>query len=161
MSEAKPQLYFAYGSNLSVGQAKFRCATAEVIGPASLEDHQLTFPRFSPRWRGGVAGVSPRPGKRVHGVLYRMSEADLRRLDGFEHVDAGAYTRRTVRVRRMRDGGEVEAWTYIAAAQPGGPFNPSARYLTTMLEGARSQGLPREAIDDLERRLAASVGRPT
>ena len=33
--------YLAYGSNLNVGQMKFRCPTARIIGTSFINDYEL------------------------------------------------------------------------------------------------------------------------
>ena len=35
--------YFAYGSNMNLGQMRFRCPDAEVVGNVRLEDYRLAF----------------------------------------------------------------------------------------------------------------------
>jgi len=61
-------LYFAYGSNLHVGQFKRRCPGAVVVGRARLPDHQLAFTRYSRNERGGVADIVPQSGASVWGT---------------------------------------------------------------------------------------------
>ena len=47
-------LYFAYGSNINLGQMEYRCPDASVVGPVVLEGWELLFRR------GGFATMSGR-----------------------------------------------------------------------------------------------------
>ena len=39
----KEKLYIAYGSNLNLGQMKYRCPTAKVAGTSEIKDYKLLF----------------------------------------------------------------------------------------------------------------------
>lgn len=71
------------------------------------------------------------------GVLHRVSERDLRRLDRFE---GPGYQRRAVSVRD-RDGEVVEAQAYTSPRPVAGRA-PSRRYRDLLLQGAREHALP-------------------
>jgi hypothetical protein len=71
------------------------------------------------------------------GVLHRVSESDLRRLDRFE---GPGYLRRAVAVRD-REGDVVEAQAYTSPRPVAGRA-PSRRYRDLLLHGAREHGLP-------------------
>ena len=45
-------LYFAYGSNINLGQMEYRCPDASVVGPVALENYELLFRR------GGCATIA-------------------------------------------------------------------------------------------------------
>ena len=90
-------LYFAFGSNLSDVQMRRRCPRAVLIGPAILRGRRLVFAGYSTKWRGAVATILPARGGRVPGLLYRISSADLARLDRFEGAP-DIYARRERRV---------------------------------------------------------------
>ena len=36
-------LYFAYGSNINLGQMEYRCPNASVMGPVTLENYELLY----------------------------------------------------------------------------------------------------------------------
>ena len=38
-------LYFAYGSNINLGQMEYRCPDASVVGPVVLDGYELLFRR--------------------------------------------------------------------------------------------------------------------
>jgi len=95
--------YFAYGSNLDLGQMQFRCKFAKPIGTAELHDYELRF--------NGVADVAPRKGEKVVGGLWRITNRCLKALDlyeGYPHL----YDRKVVEV--VDEFGDiVEALVYI------------------------------------------------
>jgi gamma-glutamylcyclotransferase (GGCT)/AIG2-like uncharacterized protein YtfP len=104
-------LYFAYGSNLDQEQMADRCPQARFSRFAVLPDWRLTYRGFSPLRKGAVASVISSPQKYVEGVLYEVTEEDMRLMDKFEgspHV----YERREMEVI-TDDGRRVEAWVYF------------------------------------------------
>lgn len=129
--------YFAYGSNLLLAQMRERCPAATPEGPATLEGRALAFCGFSGRWGGGVAHLEPSEST-AQGALYRVSDACLRSLDGFESVP-DVYTRVTVGVRSGNR--EVEAVTYLLHSTTPAAL-PSRRYLATIAGGYLDHGLP-------------------
>lgn len=80
--------YFAYGSNMERVQLKRLCPTAKFVAAATLADCELTFSGNSPMWGGGIADIRERPGKTVEGVVWEISEADRKVLDGYEGYPA-------------------------------------------------------------------------
>ena len=77
-------LYFAYGPQMERAQMKRLCKGSRFVSAARLRDYQLSFPQRSDRWGGGIAGLKAAPGKVVEGVLYEVSEEDLKILDQAE-----------------------------------------------------------------------------
>ncbi len=133
-------LYFAYGSNLCVKQMALRCPDAVDPRPAVLSGHDWLINQR------GVATVEPLAGTQVHGVLWRVSEADLATLDGAEGVP--------VRYRRDRlvvltDDGPSPAWVYIDHRVTPGPPRPG--YLPRIIDAAIHHRLPPRWIDFLRR----------
>jgi len=70
------RLYFAYGSNLSLEQMRFRCPDSRPVRSHFLPDHVLVL--------RGVANIEDRPGSHIPGAIYEISEGDERTLDGYE-----------------------------------------------------------------------------
>jgi phage replication-related protein YjqB (UPF0714/DUF867 family) len=137
---ARPHSYFAYGSNLCVTQMAARCPDAADPRPAVLNDYDWLINER------GVATVEPFVGNRVHGVLWQVSDHDLRVLDSAEGVP--------VRYRRDRltvhtEAGPSPAWVYIDYRVTPGPPRPG--YLTRIIDGAVHHGLPQSWIDFLQR----------
>ena len=147
--------YFAYGSNLVIAQMKRRCpsfaARPTVVGRAALPGYRLVYPVMSHGdWGGGVAGIEPgQDGEAVHGVVYDVDDAALAALDIYEDVAGGLYRRETVSVR-LEDGRACDCITYVAIAEPGGPFRPSRRYVDAIRRGAHEHALPAVWLEYLE-----------
>ncbi|WP_304117002.1 poly-gamma-glutamate hydrolase family protein [Mycolicibacterium bacteremicum] len=133
-------LYFAYGSNLCVDQMALRCPDADDPVPATLADHDWLINER------GVATVEPADGAEVHGVLWRISDADLAVLDRAEGVPV-RYRRdlRTVHT----DAGSREAWIYIDHRTEAGAPRPG--YLDRVIAGATQHRLPQRWLDFLHR----------
>ena len=128
------ELYFAYGSNLNVGQMAVRCPLAQLVSRAVLEGYELAF-------RCGVLTILPKAGGRVDGILWKVNDRDERALDryeGYPHL----YTKETLTVQT--DAGPCTAVAYVMTApyceraQP-----PSSTYLRTVLLGYRVAELTR------------------
>jgi len=152
-------LYFSFGSNLDPDQMRARCPAHRVVGAAVLRDHKLVFPLFSEGWGGGVASVQLSHGNDVWGVLFELTEEDMRALDGYEgfHAPGDAhnlYERDPIWVDLVRpeDGSvprRVRAWTYLA--HTANPTRPSRRYIDAIVRGARAHKLPDDYVAQLTR----------
>lgn len=148
-------LYFAYGSNMSLAQMAERCPASPRVGIGRLDGYRLVFPRFSTKRNCGAASVEPCGAAHVWGVLYRMDPADLSALDRHEGCDPrraphlNNYNRRQVQV--LKNGtSAVECLTYIATPQPG-LFSPSAHYHSLIHSGALENGIPADYVETLLR----------
>jgi gamma-glutamylcyclotransferase (GGCT)/AIG2-like uncharacterized protein YtfP len=137
--------YFAYGSNMAERQMKERCPSAQRIAVAMLRDYELVFNRLGSYRPGGVASVAPAEGKRVYGVVWRISSSDLDRLDEVE--DPAAYQRDIATVFGL-DGSRWRAYLYEAT--PEGVFEPDRDYLELMVEAAVESGLPEKYVAALK-----------
>ncbi|QLL06660.1 gamma-glutamylcyclotransferase [Mycobacterium vicinigordonae] len=136
---ARRHSYFAYGSNLCVRQMAARCPEAYDPRPATLDGHDWLINER------GVATVAPSAGGEVHGVLWRLSDDDLARLDSAEGVPV-RYRRDELTVRL--DRGAAPAWVYIDPRVTAGPPRPG--YLPRIINGAVHHGLPQRWIDYLQ-----------
>ena len=111
------ELYFAYGSNLNVGQMAVRCPMAQLVCRAVLEGYELAF-------RRGVLTILPKAGGRIDGILWKVNDRDERALDryeGYPHL----YTKESLTVQT--DTGSQTAVAYVMTtpycekAQPPSP----------------------------------------
>src|SRR5262245_36438182 len=86
--------YFAYGSNMSpavfVGRRGIRPLATRW---GWLEDHSLRFDLPIGPGERACATVAPDAGRRVAGILYRITHDDAERLDRTEGVPRGIYQR--------------------------------------------------------------------
>jgi len=139
--------YFAYGSNMERHHMKRRCRSAKFVASATLRDYELNFTGTSSMWGGGVADLNPAKGKVVEGVLWEITEADLKGLDAYEGYPK-VYVRRNVEVETP-DGRKMEAFAYFMA-RPGLYKAPSRRYLRLLVSGAEEHGLSDKYIMSLE-----------
>jgi gamma-glutamylcyclotransferase len=147
-------LYFAYGSNMDPAQMDSRAPGATVVGPGRLDGFRLEFSIYSSGWDGGVANLEPDEKAHVWGVLWDVSDDDLRALDTYEGHPT-FYRREDVTV--AGPAGSVEACTYRVAHQKGF-VPPTDRYLHRVVSAIRLHGLPPEALDAVDR--AANPPRP-
>lgn len=96
---------------------------------------------------GGAANIELDPKGHVWGVVWEVPEADGPKLDTFVGHPT-FYRQETVAVRM--GGTSVECLTYRVAHQQGF-VRPDDGYLTMLRSASRQQGLPPEALDQLER----------
>jgi len=131
------ELYFAYGSNLNLGQMAARCPMAYVMSRAVLEGYELAF-------RRGVLTILPKEGGKVQGALWKVNARDeqaLDRYEGYPHL----YTKKLLSVQT--DAGQQNAIAYVMTApcceqaQP-----PSAAYLKTVLDGYQLANFDSNAV---------------
>lgn len=134
-------LVFAYGSNLRGEQMVARCPSAQRLIVGRLRGFALAFVGFSRRWGGGVATVVRDRNDAVDGLLFRVSDEDLVRLDAFE--GAPHVYRRTLRAI-VTEKGPAQAWVYEHAQPKAGP--PSYRYFAAIVEGRARVGLDAEPV---------------
>ena len=76
MPDTPERLYFAYGSNINLDQMTFRCPSAEVVSPVTLNGYRLLF--------RGVATIAPDPVAQVKGLLWKLTPECERSLDHYE-----------------------------------------------------------------------------
>lgn len=131
------ELYFAYGSNLNIGQMAVRCPQAQLIERAVLEGYELAF-------RRGVLTILPKEGSLVEGILWRVNawdELTLDRYEGYPHL----YTKERLPVQTDSGPQTVVAYVmtapYCEKAQP-----PTSTYLQTVLVGYRLAGFDQDAV---------------
>lgn len=124
--------YFAYGANMDVAAMRRRCPASEALGPGRLMNHRFLI------MRDGTASVRRRPGSVVHGLLWRLSPADVRALDRFEEVDAGLYRKAVLPV--LKPAGSVQALVYLGHTAEEGA--PAPGYVEGVVACARVLGFP-------------------
>ncbi len=134
--------YFAFGANMHHSAFRERRGMRPIEWrPGRIKGYRLRFNlEGRPKGKAAPANISPVADAEVWGVLYRITRADLLRLDRTEGVPGRRYRHLWVDGEDI-DGGALPIVTYIADGneQDG---NPSLRYLTLLREGARAHGLP-------------------
>lgn len=131
-------LYFAYGSNINLGQMEYRCPDASVVGPVVLEGWELLFRR------GGFATIAPKEGDTVHGLLWSLTRSCERSLDRYEGYPR-FYDKKMVTVRDS-EGRSLSVMAYIMDDRFREPMLPAESYYNGILEGYQQNGLPVSAL---------------
>ena len=130
----KKLLYFAYGSNLNVGQMKQRCPDSAGVSTAVLNGWKIAERTY--------ADIEKCPGECVNGALYEISENDLAALDHYEGYPE-YYTRKEVMVTD-NFGRYRKALVYIMTEEckrrDHGSY--SERYRKICSDGAEFLGIP-------------------
>jgi hypothetical protein len=146
--------YFAYGSNMDIEQIQKRCPNYRFIGIGFLSDYTIAFTRYSTTRNSSVADVIRKPGELVWGVLYTLTEEDIKTLDRHEG-HPNIYSRKTVTINKVSNNyfeydsailpsnvcESVSAEIYEVVNKEEQP-NPSLEYLKHMLDGAFENFLP-------------------
>lgn len=147
--------YFAYGSNLNARAVAEWCRHFSLKSPALkngkpavLDNYRLCFPIYSEYWGGGIADIVYDPGKYVSGVLFELSEADLKVLDQKveRKLDAagrevGIYKRIEVKVAPLGKAEPVKALTYQGTEVDRYHIPPTKHYMDLVVQGAYNYGL--------------------
>lgn len=134
---SKSVWYFAYGSNMDVERMKKRVGRLPDRVPGILRGWRLEFNKEAANIPGaGYANIIPCPDSAVEGILYAVTEEELRKLDGYEGVP-NHYIRDQISVVRKDTDEVVSAVTYVAnpnKVRDG--LKPTREYLGYLLAGA-------------------------
>jgi hypothetical protein len=104
---------FSYGSNSSI-QVKERINSEINIDyyPAYIKNYVRIFAGVSKRWNGGIASIVPSEDNNVYGIVLKLTNAQLVKLDAFE----GGYTREKINIYLQSIMGKeriVEGFVYV------------------------------------------------
>ena len=139
--------YFAYGSNMLTARLTARCASAVAIGIGAVAGYSLAFTKRGADGSGKANLIATGDGEvRTPGVLFRIGDADLARLDAFE---GAGYARRDDLEVNVTDGSRsIKAVSYeaIDIAPDSKPFD---WYLALAVAGALEHGLAIAHVDRL------------
>lgn len=126
-------LLFSYGSNnpTQLGERLGR----PIKGTAAyLEGYSRVFRAWSKRWNGGVASLEPDPSRTTYGYVERVTEKELKILDGWER----GYQRTPFQVQAA-SGDNWETKTAIAYVCLDKTYNkPSQEYLEAIVNTINS-----------------------
>jgi hypothetical protein len=134
-------LHFAYGSNMSRALMQARCPDARALGTAALSGWRFVI------GPDGYASVSKQPGRRVYGVLWRLSARDLAAVNAYESIQSGLYLLRTLPVQDGKRS--TPALVYVARRQ--GQGIPRPGYLDAVIEAALDWSLPPAYVRSIAR----------
>lgn len=144
MTTTTMQRYFAYGSNLWWPRLKARAPSAECIQAGALSGFELHFRKIGAD--GSAKADLHFTGQlthRVYGVVYAVSQSDMRGLDRIE----GGYRRASVCIEGEQ--GALWALTYVASQPAARPFEPFDWYRELIVAGGRAHRLPRHYLERL------------
>jgi hypothetical protein len=132
--------YFGYGTLLGLTQMRRNYPSANVLGVAFYDQHELGFWRYADASDGGCTIVH-KPDGILFGVLYDLSDTDMAKL-----LEVGGlaewYEARELDVVRVT-GGRVRAITLRVDGNRG-PWVPPADYAGLVTNGAVEANLPAE-----------------
>jgi len=127
--------YFAYGSNMNSERMREREVNFSKREHATLKGWRLDFNKqASQNPKEGYANIVPCEGVMVEGVLYEISDSDLKKLDRCEGYP-NHYCRIKVKVK-LDNGQGRDAITYVAQADKvKSGLKPNRQYLEHLLKG--------------------------
>jgi cation transport regulator ChaC len=142
--------YLAYGSNMHHSAFRERRRMQPIewrIG--RIKGYRLRFNlEGRPKGRAAPANICPDPDGEVWGVLYKITQRDLVRLDATEGVPGRNYRHVWVPAEDP-DGNIVTAVVYMARGKET-DGTPSLRYISLLRDGARAHGLPEDWVRFLD-----------
>jgi len=139
--------YFAYGSNMDSDRLKKRIGRNRVEAKMGwLKGYALTFDKLADDG-SGYANIQPVKTETVYGVLYKLTEEELQKLDRYEGVP-DHYVRRCIEVET--EAGKVQAECYVASeGKTREGLKPRRDYLDHLIKGALEHCLPSEYVAKL------------
>lgn len=129
-------IYFAYGSNLNWEQIKQRCPDCFPLTKATLKGWRLQFRR--------TLDIEPDAPSKVEGVLFYISEQDLKNLDYYEGFP-DIYKRVPVMLIDRSNNQLTKALVYTMtkkAKKARGSNPPLKEYLDRVLQGYKDFNMP-------------------
>jgi cation transport regulator ChaC len=140
--------YFGYGSNMLTPRIRARVPSAEPVMTASLNGWTLRFHKRSRDGSGKCNIVPASSEERVYGVVFDVSDSELRALDEAEQRGRG-YERRNMTLQG--DSSTVDAFAYVAqSAYVDNALLPYDWYHALVLAGARQHALPPSYVAEIE-----------
>jgi hypothetical protein len=108
----EPDVYFAYGSNMSTARLRQRMPSCKPLGTAVLSEHKLRFHKRSTDQSGKCNAFASGNDDSVVGVLFSFDPAERAQLDKAEGVGSG-YEHAMVTVINEK-GRRRKVLTYLA-----------------------------------------------
>jgi len=131
--------YFAYGYNMKTERLKERVGEVNIIGKAILKNHCLKFNKLGDDG-SGKANIEPMVGSVVEGVLFDLTEEQLKKLDTKEGVPTH-YVRCRMEVIESDNNARM-AEVYVANQDKiRSGLKPNHQYLQCLIEGANEHNL--------------------
>jgi gamma-glutamylcyclotransferase (GGCT)/AIG2-like uncharacterized protein YtfP len=131
--------YFAYGSNMSQSQMNKRCANPVLLGSAVLHGYKFFINNR------GVANIKENSTSKTYGVLYEITERDLKLLDKYEGYP-DIYQRQTFKIHYLNT--LVYATAYIDNNNLS-LGEPRRNYLEGIYNAAKELNFSQDYIEEL------------
>jgi hypothetical protein len=145
--------FYSYGARMSADQMSKDTPGATAVGPGRLDGYRLMFNVHSRTWGGGAANAVPAIGGHLWGVVWEIGDGNLEAFNSFRGDEAMQHV---LEVEVDGPDGRVTATTF-AIDSPERFVAPTDRYLGMLRAVAQAQGLPEEALADID---AAAKGPP-
>ncbi len=129
--------YVAYGSNLNIGQMKYRCPGARVVGTSVIENYELLFKGSQ---TGAYLTIEPKEGESVPVAIWETTEEDEEALDRYEGFPTFYYKKELeliVKSSKKNVSRKRTAYVYIMH-EDRKLGSPSWHYIETCLAGYRA-----------------------
>jgi hypothetical protein len=149
--------FFAYGARMNPGTMQSDTPGAVLVGPARLDGYRLAFNVQSRSWGGGAANAVPAIDGRLWGVLWEVGEAELEALNSFRGDEQ---MQKVFEIEVQGPDGTAQATTF-AVDSPERFVAPTDRYLAMLRAVAEQQGLPEEALAQIDAAAAGGPSGPT
>ena len=135
-------LYFAYGSNLSHKQMKYRCSGSKYVKSFILKGYKLIFSHQNQKNTYGHANIEKKTGFKVHGAIWSLTKKNEKNLDIYEVVPR-YYQKEYFKL----NGKKVLFYKQNKFVKR----KPTSKYLHTIIEGYKDCSLD---LNFLKRRIS-------
>lgn len=127
--------YFAFGSNMDKKRMEYRTHESSERQKGIMKDWKLVFNKIKDEERGsGYANIEPEIGSVVEGIIYKVSEDAIKKLDRREGVPDD-YLQETKSVENDNQE-SINCIVYIAnRSKINNSLKPEQWYLNHLLEG--------------------------
>jgi gamma-glutamylcyclotransferase (GGCT)/AIG2-like uncharacterized protein YtfP len=119
-----------------------RCPESKFLTIGYRKGWKLVFDGYSEKRKGAVINAVPSETDILWGALYKISQNDLKRMDGFEDYPR-SYQREKAEI--ICENGIIKAYFYFRKPLEIG--KPSQEYLDVVLKGAEECNLPKDYIE--------------
>jgi hypothetical protein len=130
---------------------------AKLIGPARIDGYRLVFNVPNRSWGGGAANAVPALGGHLWGILWEIGDGDLETFNSFRGDES---MRHVLEVEAEGPEGPVKATT-LAVDSPERFVAPTERYVAMLRAVAEAQGLPKEALQEIDAAAKGGTRGPT
>lgn len=142
--------YVAYGSNLNIGQMKYRCPSARIIGTSVIPGYQLLFKGSQ---SGSYLTIEKKDGAEVPVGVWEVSPDDEFALDRYEGYPRFYYkAEMMLPVTGIRSGKVRNRRVFVYIMHEDRKIGmPSGFYVDTCLEGYQAFGFDEKYLEEAVR----------